>query len=497
MQTCKLYINGEFIDADDGRTFESRNPYDNSITAIAARAGTADVEKAVDSAHQAFYHGAWRHSNPEQRAAVICQIADGIRTNLIRLVQCEIADAGATRKKAADDVMSSIAFLEQYAKIASDFNQEQSIAALNNKTGKHYLHYEPIGVCAAIIPWNFPLKMALWKLAPALATGNTVVLKPSELTPLSAQILAEIIADTDLPPGVVNIIPGLGNEAGQALIENPRVNKIAFTGSTATGRTIMTNAASTLKRLTLECGGKSANIVLDDTPDNIAVDAAIYAMFYHSGQCCEAGSRLFLPDSRYDELLDKLSAKIKLVSLGDPALGSTDMGPLISARQREQVLTAIDTAIQEGAHLVCGGSIPADLNSGWFVMPTVFADVDATMSIVREEIFGPVLCVLRYHDEQDLIDKVNACDYGLVTGIWTTDTMRAASLAEHLQSGSVWVNDYHCFDAHAPFGGFKQSGLGREFGEDGLKAYTEIKYIALNELDPPALARRFKTIVPN
>ncbi len=497
MQPCKLYINGEFIDAEDGRTFESRNPYDDSVTAIAARAGSVDVEKAVASAHQAFYHGAWRHTKPEQRADIIRQIADGIRTNLVRLVQCEIADAGATRKKAADDVMSGIAFLEQYANIACEFNKVQPIAALNNKTGKHYVHYEPVGVCAAIIPWNFPLKMALWKLAPALATGNTVVLKPSELTPLSAQILAEIIADTDLPPGVVNIIPGFGNEAGQALIEHPMVNKIAFTGSTATGRSIMAKAASTLKRLTLECGGKSANIILDDVPDDIAIDAAIYAMFYHSGQCCEAGSRLFLSDARYEELIDKLSAKIQLMALGDPALGSTDMGPLISENQRDRVLNSIDTALQEGARLVCGGTIPKHLSTGWFVMPTVFADVDPGMRIVSEEIFGPVLCVLRYRDEQDLIDSVNACEYGLVTGIWTTDTMRAEALAEHLQSGSVWINDYHCFDAHAPFGGFKQSGLGREFGEDGLKAYTEIKYVAMNELDPSGLARRFKSIIPN
>lgn len=497
MQYCKLYINGEFIDADDGRTFQSYNPYDNSVTATAARAGAADVEKAVASAHHAFYHGDWRNTKPEQRAVIIRQIADGVRTNLVRLVQCEIADAGATRRKAADDVMTSIAFLEQYAAIARDFNKVQPIAALNNKTGKHYLHYEPLGVCAAIIPWNFPLKMALWKLAPALTTGNTVVLKPSELTPLSAQILAEIIADTDLPPGVVNIIPGFGNEAGQALIEHSKVNKIAFTGSTATGRSIMAKAAPTLKRLTLECGGKSANVILDDTPDDIAVDAAIYAMFYHSGQCCEAGSRLFLPDARYDELIDQLSAKIQLMSLGDPALGSTDMGPLISEKQRDRVLSAIDTALREGARLVCGGTIPQNSSTGWFVMPTVFADVDPEMRIVREEIFGPVLCVMRYRDEQDLIESVNACEYGLVSGIWTNDMRRAESLVEHLQSGSVWINDYHCFDAHAPFGGFKQSGLGREFGEDGLKAYTEIKYVAMNELDSPRLTRRFKSIIPN
>ncbi len=499
MEYGQLYIDGQFVDAADGRTYESRNPFDDSLAGSVARAGEADVDRAVRAAHRAFYQGPWGRSTPEQRAAALRQIADGMKRNIARLVRCEIADSGATRKKGVDDVMSTIAFLEQYTHIAAAFRAERPIAALNGvAAGLRLLRYAPVGICAAIIPWNFPLKMAVWKIAPALATGSTVVLKPSELTPLSALILAGIIADTDLPPGVVNILPGFGAEAGEAMTAHPLVDKIAFTGGTATGRRVMARAAQTLKRVTLECGGKSANIVLDDTDFETAINGAVYAMFYHAGQCCEAGSRLFLPAERYDELLERLCDKVSRIAVGDPARKETDMGPLISTTQRDKVLAYITLGREENARLVCGGAAPkkAPLDRGWFVRPTVFADVRPDMRIAQEEIFGPVLCVLPYDSDDQLIEMVNHSDYGLAGGIWCGDTARARALTTRMRTGTVWINDYHRFDAHAPFGGFKQSGVGREFGEDGLMEYIELQYVHVGQEHSKELRGRFKTVVP-
>jgi aldehyde dehydrogenase (NAD+) len=500
LEPTRLFIDGQFVEAADGRCFESRNPFDGSLIGNVARAGDADVDRAVRAAHRAFHQGPWRDSSTEQRAEILRQIAYGMGRNIARLVRCEVADAGATRKKAADDVMSTIAFLRQFADLTAGFQAERNIELPDAPaSGQRLLRHLPVGVCAAIIPWNFPLKMAAWKIAPVLATGNTVVLKPSELTPLSALILAEIIAETDLPAGVVNILPGFGAEAGEALTGHPLVDKIAFTGSTATGRRVMARAAETLKRVTLECGGKSANIVLDDADAEMAIDGAIYAMFYHAGQCCEAGARLFLPAARHDQLLERLCAKVGRIALGDPARKETDMGPLISAAQRDKVLDYIATGRAERARVVCGGHAPRQepLDQGWFVEPTVFADVQPGMRIAREEIFGPVLCVLAYEDEEQLIEMANDSDYGLAGGIWSSDTARAQALAARMRTGTVWINDYHRFDAHAPFGGFKQSGIGREFGTAGLLEYTESQCVHVGPEANKELRARFKSVVPD
>ncbi len=493
MRQGQLYIDGQFLDAADGRCFESRNPFDDSLSGMVARAGEADVDRAVHAAHHAFHQGPWSKSTPEQRAIILGQIADGMKGHIARLVRCEVADAGATRKKGVDDVMSTIAFIEEYAGIAAGFRHERP-----GKSPGGLLRYAPVGVCAAIIPWNFPLKMAAWKIAPALATGNTVILKPSELTPLSSLILAEIIAETDLPAGVVNIVTGFGAEAGEALTVHPLVDKIAFTGGTHTGRRVMARAAQTLKRVTLECGGKSANVILDDADAEMAIDGAVYAMFYHAGQCCEAGSRLFLPGTRHDELLERLCDKVGRIRMGDPALKTTDMGPLISLTQRDRVQSYIGLGQQEKARLVYGGSPPEHppFDQGWFIEPAIFAGVRPDMRIAREEIFGPVLCVLSYDNDEHLIDMVNHTDYGLAAGIWGADAERAGRLATRMRTGTVWINDYHRFDAHAPFGGFKQSGVGREFGEEGLMEYTETQYVHIGQEHTKELRGRFKTVVP-
>ncbi len=490
--SAQLYIDGQFQDAADGRRFDTRNPFNNEVCGSAARASAADVDLAVQAAHRAFHQGPWPRTSPEHRAKILRQIADGLRSNLSRLVLCEIADAGATRKKAADDLMSVIAFMNQFGDLAEQLELGRRISEQTE------LQYFPVGVCAAIIPWNFPLKMALWKIAPALATGNTLVLKPSELTPLSADILAGIIDATDLPPGVVNIVHGFGPEAGEALTQHPLVDKITFTGSTETGRRVMSNAAAGLKRVTLECGGKSANIVLDDADPDVAVDGAVYAMFYHSGQCCEAGTRLFLPASRHDELLQALCERIQDLGLGDPAKPKTYLGPLISKEQRDKVLSYIELGQSEGARLVQGGGIPDDpkLQQGWYVQPTVFADVRPDMRIAREEIFGPVLCVFSYRDEEELIAMANDSDYGLAGGIWSGSPERAAALSRRLRTGSVWINDYHLFLADAPFGGFGKSGIGREFGREGLMEYLEIQTLHSGPEENPDRQYRMKSLFP-
>ncbi len=492
ISTAQLYIDGQFQDAADGRRFETHNPFNNETCGSVARASAADVDLAVQAAHRAFHQGPWPGTSPGHRAQIPRQIADGLRSNLSRLVLCEIADAGATRKKAADDLISSIAFMDRFADLAEQLEMDRKISEQTE------IRRVPVGVCAAIIPWNFPLKMALWKIAPALATGNTLVLKPSELSPLSAQILAEILDATDLPPGVVNIVHGFGPETGEALTQHPLVDKIAFTGSTATGRRVMSNAAARLKRVTLECGGKSANIILDDADPDVAVDGAVYAMFYHSGQCCEAGTRLFLPASRHDELLQRLCSRVQDLSLGDPANRKTYLGPLISEAQRDKVLSYIELGQSEGARLLQGGGIPGDpeFQQGWFVQPTVFADVRPDMRIAREEIFGPVLSVFPYRDEDELIAMANDSDYGLAGGIWTGRPERAAALSRHLRTGSVWINDYHLFLADAPFGGFGQSGVGREFGLEGLMEYLEIQTLHTGPEQNPDRQYRMKSLLP-
>jgi aldehyde dehydrogenase (NAD+) len=343
---------------------------------------------------------------------------------------------------------------------------------------------EPIGVVAAITPWNFPLKMAIWKLGPALAAGNTVVLKPSEVTPVTAMELSKIIHQIGFPPGVINIIPGYGNDVGEELASNPMVDKISFTGSTAIGRRVMSLASQSLKKCTLECGGKSANIVLEDADINLAVDGALYAIFYHQGQCCEAGTRLFLPAKLHDEFLTMMIEKAKKMKIGDPKEMTTDIGPLVSAKQRDRVMEYIKSGITQGARLALGGSVPdaRELKNGFFVVPTIFDQVHNSMTIAQEEIFGPVLSVITYKSESEAVALANDSIYGLGGGVWSTDKDRAMSIARQLRAGTVWINEWHLISEKAPFGGYKQSGIGREFGVEGLREFTETKHLHIDEL---------------
>ncbi len=498
MREYKLYINGEFRGAFDKKTFTSMNPFNQETIATFERAGIHDTQAAIKAAREAFDNGPWPRMSREERAQYIKAISDKINENKKLLVELEVADSGSTIRKAMEDVYLSARNMSGFSKLALvDLNEELTDVS---KPGfsKNLLLREPIGVVAAIIPWNFPLKMAIWKLGPALAAGNTVVLKPSQETSVTAMELARLIHETGLPKGVVNIISGFGSDAGAEMVASPMVDKIGFTGSTPVGQGIMRAAAGTLKKVTLECGGKSANIILDDADLSIAIDGALYAVFYHQGQCCEAGTRLFLPESIADEFMARMVEKTKKMKVGDPTKMDTDIGPLISKKQQESILGYIRKGTQEGARLAVGGSIPSANECAWgfFVEPTIFDHVDNTSIIAQEEIFGPVLSVIRYKTVEDAIRMANDSVYGLGGGVWSRDAEKALAVARRLRTGTVWINEWHLLSERAPFGGYKQSGIGREFGIDGLKEYTEAKHVHIDEVGTREKKTWYDTVVP-
>jgi aldehyde dehydrogenase (NAD+) len=498
IRSYQLFIDGEFVDSVSKQTFDSINPFNQETVARVARANVEDARKAISSARKAFDEGLWPRMPRDERAAFIKAISDKINERQKDLVALEVLDSGSTVRKAKEDIHLSARNMNSFSKMAT-LDLTENIEGLS-KPGfsQNLLVREPIGVVGAIIPWNFPLKMAIWKLGPALAAGNTIVLKPSELTPCTAMELAKIVQEVGIPKGVVSIVPGFGQDVGEELVKNPMVDKVAFTGSTAVGRRVMALAAEHLKKVTLECGGKSANIVLDDADVNLAVDGAMYAIFYHQGQCCEAGTRLFLPKKVYDDFMDKLIAKTKKMKLGDTNDPSTDLGPLISKTQQERVLGYIAKGKVAGAKVAVGGGTPSDpaLSKGFFVEPTIFTGVDNKMTIAQEEIFGPVLSVIQYTSEDDAVAMANDSIYGLGGGVWSKDKDRAMNVARRLRVGTVWINEWHLISEKAPFGGYKQSGIGREFGLDGLKEYTEAKHIHIDEVGSREKKSWYDTVVP-
>ena len=498
MKEYKLFIGGSFQNAESGETFESVNPFDGSIVARVARASDRDVDLAVRAAREAFDNGPWPRMAPEERAALMKKVVDGINAHKDDLTALEVDDSGSTIRKAKEDIFLSARNLNYFSKLAAA-SQGGEIDGLS-KPGfsKNFLAWEPMGVIGAIIPWNFPLKMAIWKVGPALAAGNTVVLKPSELTPATAMEFASLCAEAGIPEGVVNIVPGFGADAGEALVRHPMVDKISFTGSTAVGKKVMSMASESLKKVTLECGGKSANLVLDDADFDMAVDGSMYAIFYHQGQCCEAGSRLLLPKGRSGEFLERLIAKTKKIKLGDPKDPKTDMGPVISQKQREQILGYIAKGTAEGATLAVGGKVPEgpEFANGFFVQPTVFTGVRNDMIIAREEIFGPVLSVIEYDTDEQAVQIANDSLYGLGGGVWSQDAARADAVARRMRTGTVWINEWHLISEKAPFGGYKQSGVGREFGIDGLREYAELKHIHVDEVGSREKKFWYDVVVP-
>jgi aldehyde dehydrogenase (NAD+) len=479
MTEYKLYINGEFKDASDCRSFDAVYPYDKSVTARAARATVDDARSAIKAARDAFDSGVWSGKTREERSVIMKQMADKLKENSAKLLEIEILESGSTYKKAKDDMFLSFRAMSTFAKLALiDLNEETNVS--KEGVSKNILVREPIGVAVGIIPWNFPLQMAMWKIAPALAAGCTVVLKPAPETSLSVLEFAKLIAETDLPKGVVNIITG-DAEVGEELVTNPMVDKVAFTGSTEIGKRVMQLASATMKNVTLELGGKSANIVLDDADMELAVDGSLYACYFHMGQCCVAGSRLILPEKIHDEFVERMIDKMKKMKIGDPMQKDTDIGPLVSEKQQKRVLEYIEIGKKEGAVLAYGGGVPKGTN-GFFVEPTLFTNVTNNMRIAQEEIFGPVLAVIKVKDEAEALQTANDSVYGLAGGVWSSNPERAMNVAKKLRAGTVWINEWHLLNDFVPFGGYKQSGIGRELGIEGVKAYTELKHIHIDEV---------------
>jgi acyl-CoA reductase-like NAD-dependent aldehyde dehydrogenase len=483
MKEYKLYIDGAFRDAESGKTMESINPATEAPWARVARASRGDTQQAIRAARTAFDDGPWPRMSQADRARILNQIADGLQARAQEIAAIETQDSGGTIRKTSGDMMMGTAQLRYFAEMAEKLPLLQEIQVPQFPAqSKNYVQREPFGVCGQIIPWNFPLMMAVWKLGPALATGNTVILKPATDTPCSALELAAVIDQTDLPKGVVNVVHGSGAECGEELCTSPLVDKVAFTGSTAVGRRIMQLASDTVKKVTLELGGKSANIILDDADLEMAVDGSLFGCFFHQGQACESGTRLFVSEAMHDKVVGQLVARTKLIKCGDPLDMTSAQGPLISARQRETVEGYIRAGLDEGASIAIGGKRPAGLSKGYYVEPTIFIDVKNSMKIAQEEIFGPVLVVIRYKNIDDAIRMANDSIYGLGGAVWSRDTDRAMEVAKRVRTGTMWVNEYHMLSVAAPFGGYKQSGIGREFGLEGILEYMEIKHIHVDQV---------------
>src|SRR5712692_5690081 len=476
----KMLINGKWVNAASGKTFPTYNPATGEVLAQVAEGDREDIEQAVRAARQAFDHGPWRRMTASERGRVIWKLADLLEANTEEFAYLESLDNGKPLGIArAADVPLAVDLFRYMAGWTTKIEGNTIPISVPYTPGAKYLAYtlrEPVGVAGQIIPWNFPLLMAAWKLGPALACGCTVVLKPAEQTPLTALRVGELMLEAGFPEGVVNLLPGYGPTAGAAIARHMDVDKVAFTGSTEVGHLIMKNAAETnLKRVTLELGGKSPNIVFADADMDEAIEGAHFALFFNQGQCCCAGSRLFVEEKCYDEFVDKSVARAKKRTVGNPFDKNTEQGPQVDQDQFNKVMGYIDAGKKENAKLLAGGSRVGD--KGYFIEPTVFADVQDNMKIAQEEIFGPVMTILKFKDMSEVVERANKTLYGLAAAVWTKDITKAHAIADSVRAGTVWVNCYDVFDAGAPFGGYKQSGIGRECGEYGLANYTEVKTV--------------------
>jgi acyl-CoA reductase-like NAD-dependent aldehyde dehydrogenase len=475
LEQKQLLINNEWRAAASGDTMEVVNPATEEVIASVASAGQADLDAAVEAARAAL-NGPWGRMSARERGRLVSRLADRLMERADHVARLETLHNGKPIAESRHiEIPSSAECFEYYAGWADKIMGETIPVKGNHLT---YTLREPIGIVAAIVPWNFPLLLAAWKVAPALACGNTVILKPASQTPLTALALGEIAIEVGLPPGVLNVLTGPGSKLGQAIVEHPGIDKIAFTGDTSTGKAIMRSAADTLKRITLELGGKSPNIVLPDADMEAAIRGATIGIFYGKGEVCAAGSRLLVDRSIKDEFVDKLSARVKKMVPGDPMDPRTRFGAIASKKQLETVMRYVESGKKEGATLVAGGS-RADIGTGkgYFFQPTVFADVKPEMTISREEIFGPVLATIEFADLDEAIARANDTQYGLAAGVWTRDIKKAHHVARRLQAGTVWVNTYNQYDSAAPFGGYKQSGFGREMSAHALEHYTQVKSV--------------------
>jgi betaine-aldehyde dehydrogenase len=474
----QLFINGRFVDALSGETLATLNPHDNSPIVDVAMAGTADVDLAVDAAQKAF--AGWSRTPAAERGRILLRLADLIESQAEDLARLESLDTGhPLRDSRALDVPRTAACYRYFGGMADKFQGE----TIPVEAG--FLNYtlrEPVGVVGQVVPWNFPLMFTSWKMAPALAAGNTVVMKPAEITPLTSLRIAELMAEAGMPAGVVNIVPGHGSVAGQYIAEHPAIAKVAFTGSTATGRRIVQASAGNLKKVQLELGGKGPNIVFDDAHLAAAVNGSAWAIFHNQGQACIAGSRLVLHERIADEFLDRFAALARSIRVGNPLDAATEMGPLTSAQHRDRVLSYVEVARQQGGEVIAGGKAPGDpaLSKGCYVEPTIVRARSWRDRVAQEEVFGPFVTVLTFRTDEEALEIANGTDYGLGSGLWTASLQRAHRFARELHAGMVWINSYKRVNPGSPFGGVGQSGYGREMGFDAMREYTQVKSVWVN-----------------
>lgn len=474
----QLFIDGRFVDALSGETLATLNPHDNSPITEVAMAGQADVDLAVAAAQRAFPK--WSRMAAADRGRILLKLADLIEANAEELARLESLDTGhPLRDSRALDVPRTAACYRYFGGMADKFQGE----TIPVEAG--FLNYtlrEPVGVVGQVVPWNFPLMFTSWKMAPALAAGNTIVMKPAEITPLSSLKIAELMAEAGMPEGVVNILPGLGHVAGQYIAEHMGIAKVAFTGSTATGKRIVQASAGNLKKVQLELGGKGPNIVFDDANLAAAINGSAWAIFHNQGQACIAGSRLMLHERIADEFLEKFAALARSIRLGNPMDASTEMGPLTSLQHRDRVLSYAGVAQEQGGEIVAGGKAPAaaDLAAGCYVEPTIVKARSWRDRVAQEEVFGPFVTVLTFKDDAEALEIANGTDYGLGSGLWTSNLQRAHKLARDMHAGMVWINSYKRVNPGSPFGGVGQSGYGREMGFDAMREYTQVKSVWVN-----------------
>jgi (Z)-2-((N-methylformamido)methylene)-5-hydroxybutyrolactone dehydrogenase len=479
MQKYQMYIDGKYVDSASGKWFDSYNPFTGKVWAQVAQGDAQDVDRAVQAAHRAFTTGPWPQFTASQRGMMIHKLGELIARDAKKLAETEVRDNG----KLISEMLGQVNYIPQWYYYFGGLADkiQGSVIPLDKKGYFNFTRYEPLGVVAAITAWNSPLLLLAWKLAPALAAGNTVVIKPSEFTSASTVEFVKLVEEAGFPPGVVNVVTGFGKDVG-SLTSHPLVRKIAFTGSDGTGRAINEIAAKTFKRVTLELGGKSPNIVFADAKIEDAVNGAVSGIFAATGQTCIAGSRLLLQEGIHDAFMEKLIALAKTARMGDPMSTETQVGPITTRPQYEKVLSYIDVAKKDGAKLVLGGG-PAtrpECGDGWFVEPTVFTGVKNNMRIAQEEVFGPVLSVIKFKDEEEALQIANDIRFGLGAGVWTSDIGRAIRMSERLQAGTVWVNTYRAVSYLSPFGGYKDSGLGRESGQEGIREYLQVKSVWIN-----------------
>jgi acyl-CoA reductase-like NAD-dependent aldehyde dehydrogenase len=474
-------IDGRWVESSSGETFETLNPATGKVLARAARGNAADVDAAVKAARRAFSNPAWRRMNANDRTKLLLRLADLIERDADELAVLECLDNGKpAHLTRAVEVEGSIKTFRYFAGWPTKFGGET--LPVSPRGGAQILNYttrEPVGVAGLIVPWNYPMSMAAWKVAPALAAGCAVVLKPAEQTPLTALRLGQLALEAGFPPGIFNVVTGFG-DAGAALVEHPDVDKIAFTGSTPVGKAIVRAAAGNLKKVSLELGGKSPHIVFPDADLDAAAAAVASGIFFNQGQTCTAGSRLYAHVSCFDRVVGAITEAARKLKVGNGLLPDSDLGPLVSQEQWDRVNSYVDIGRAEGASLLVGGKRPQHLQRGYFFEPTVFANAGADMRIVREEIFGPVLTALAWKDVDDLVAQANDTEFGLSAGIWTNDIKHAHRAAAALKAGTVWVNCYNLIDPATPFGGFKQSGWGREHGRQAMELYSEVKSVWVN-----------------